>query len=361
MKKLIFVCEWAKDRETSWSGTNNSIFQRLRNDYDLIDFDIGIRKQYTFVTKACQKLKLISQKKAFSLRQNHFGRKLARDYSYDIPCFEFGEHPHNEKRLSFCYQDLSILYVKHMKEKLPDIYKVSNYENIQEDFLDYWVENQRKFYQNPNTIVFTMGEWLRKWLISERLIDPSRVFTVGGGYNLDASKIHPNRNGKTFLFIGKDGERKGLPLVLDAFAKIRKKQNYTLIVAGPERMKSIPDGVIFKGRVPFSQLPELYNTSDVFVMPSLFEAYGLVFAEALTYGLPCIGRNAYEMPYFIEQEKTGYLLKENNSDELAELMEKAIQNQEMKQRVFEKKEEFIERYSWDSVVKRMEKIMNTKI
>ena len=47
---------------------------------------------------------------------------------------------------------------------------------------------------------------------------------------------------------------------------------------------------------------------DVFCMPSYFEAYGLVFVEALTFGLPCIGRNCYEMPYFIEDGKTGLLL-----------------------------------------------------
>ena len=48
---------------------------------------------------------------------------------------------------------------------------------------------------------------------------------------------------------------------------------------------------------------------DVFCMPSYFEAYGLVFVEALTFGLPCIGRNCYEMPYFIEEGKTGLLRK----------------------------------------------------
>ena len=38
-------------------------------------------------------------------------------------------------------------------------------------------------------------------------------------------------------------------------------------------------------------------------MPSYFEAYGLVFIEALTYGLPCIGRNAFEMPNFIQDSE----------------------------------------------------------
>ena len=44
------------------------------------------------------------------------------------------------------------------------------------------------------------------------------------------------------------------------------------------------------------------NLCDYFVMPSKFEAYGLVFAEALIYGLPCIGKKCYARPEFINNE-----------------------------------------------------------
>lgn len=53
------------------------------------------------------------------------------------------------------------------------------------------------------------------------------------------------------------------------------------------------------------ELSDLFNKCDIFVMPSYFEVYGFVFIEALTYGLPCTGRNAYEMPYFIQNAETG--------------------------------------------------------
>ena len=84
-------------------------------------------------------------------------------------------------------------------------------------------------------------------------------------------------------------------------------------------------------------------------MPSEFEAYGLVFPEALSFGVPCIGRNAYEMQYFIKEGENGYLLKEDKPEELSEIMYKVLNDADMKVEV-EKNAEYIRReYSWGRV------------
>ena len=54
-------------------------------------------------------------------------------------------------------------------------------------------------------------------------------------------------------------------------------------------------------------------------MPSYFEAYGLVFAEALTYGLPCIGRDKFAMSEFIEDGCTGRLISGEDVEELLDV------------------------------------------
>ena len=92
---------------------------------------------------------------------------------------------------------------------------------------------------------------------------------------------------------------------------------------------------------------------DVFCMPSRFEAYGLVFAEALAFGLPCVARNAYAMKEIIKDGETGYLINSDDTDELADKMLKALQDTKMMQHVKEMKEWYIEEYSWDKVAKRM--------
>ena len=90
-------------------------------------------------------------------------------------------------------------------------------------------------------------------------------------------------------------------------------------------------------------------------MPSHFEAYGLVFIEVLTYGLPCIGRRLHEMQYLIDENKTGFLIEKKEEDEkvLAEYMKKLIHSEEIKRNVRNKRDYYIETYSWDAIIKRM--------
>ena len=110
----------------------------------------------------------------------------------------------------------------------------------------------------------------------------------------------------------------------------------------------------------YSELVYYYNLCDVFCMPSKFEAYGLVFAEALAFGLPCIGRDAFEMPYFIDDGKTGFLLKSEDSNELSELMRKALESDEMKRNVVDKRAFYLYEYSWNTVINRIAKVINAK-
>lgn len=140
----------------------------------------------------------------------------------------------------------------------------------------------------------------------------------------------------------------------------KKLPEAELYIAGPKRLAIDGEGIHCLGELNTSQLSEYFNLCDIFCMPSIFEAYGLVFAEALTYGLPCIGRDAYEMPYFIEQGETGYLLKSQSAEELAKLMRMALENSDMKKNVQSKRNFYIEEYSWDRVASRAQKIIESK-
>ena len=112
---------------------------------------------------------------------------------------------------------------------------------------------------------------------------------------------------------------------MEAFRLLRERRpEVELFIAGPEHLQLSDEGIHLLGNLPYRELPQYFNLCDVFCMPSKFEAYGLVFPEALTFGLPCIGRDAYEMPYFIEDGETGYLLRSETKEELADLMDRAL-------------------------------------
>ena len=58
------------------------------------------------------------------------------------------------------------------------------------------------------------------------------------------------------------------------------------------------------------------------------------------------------MKYFITENENGYLLNNDDPNELAELLQKALDNKTMSQFVKDKKDEYLNTYSWDSVAKR---------
>jgi len=141
---------------------------------------------------------------------------------------------------------------------------------------------------------------------------------------------------------------------LNAFEILKSKNSAAeLYIAGTKDLNIDLPSIHLLGDLSPEELYHYFNLCDIFCMPSKFEAYGLVFIEALVYGLPCIGRDAYEMPYFIKENETGYLLREESPQTLAGLMEKALANEKMKENVRSKREYYIKEYSWETVAKRI--------
>ena len=122
----------------------------------------------------------------------------------------------------------------------------------------------------------------------------------------------------------------------------------------------ITDNIIFLGRLTHDELVQYYNLCDYYVMPSIFEAYGLVFVEALCFGLPCIGNNICAMPEFIQDGQNGLLIYQNDVNELATAMEKMlIDGPAMARYVQENRDYYIDKYSWDSVADRIMQVLRT--
>jgi len=86
----------------------------------------------------------------------------------------------------------------------------------------------------------------------------------------------------------------------------------------------VPDGISFLGQVPHIRIGELMDAADLLVMPSLLEGFGIVFAEALSRGLPCIGRDACAMPEIIDPVSGGRLVTSTSPDDLAALIRDAL-------------------------------------
>ncbi len=117
-------------------------------------------------------------------------------------------------------------------------------------------------------------------------------------------------------------------LLLAAKLVLSERKNTIFIIGGEgplrERYESlkrrigISDGVIFTGRIPKELAPLYYAASDIVVMPSLQEAWGLVATEAMACGKPVVATNVGGLPDQVVDGFNGFLVPPGDPKALAD-------------------------------------------
>ena len=151
-------------------------------------------------------------------------------------------------------------------------------------------------------------------------------------------------------------ERKGIHHLLEAIAK-PSPLPVTLTIVGTgsyeEELRRIcaeldlNDRVNFTGFIRRDELPELYRQYDVFALPSQTESFGLVFAEAMSCGLPIIGTFVGGIPELVRHEIDGILVNPAKPGEIRESLETMVNNPEKRKAMgVAARQRIEEKYSW---------------
>ena len=148
-------------------------------------------------------------------------------------------------------------------------------------------------------------------------------------YSCDLEKFsNPNAvSNKRFIFIGRLVHHKGVDLLLETFSRLRKDNNtdWGLHLIGngeyEEDLKG-KEGIV---HIPFLQpdeLPAELHKGGVFVLPSRYEAWGVVVHEAAAAGLPIITTTACGAArHLVFNQYNGFTVAPNNAEELYKAME----------------------------------------
>lgn len=152
------------------------------------------------------------------------------------------------------------------------------------------------------------------------------------------------KTAKTVLYVGQLIERKGVKYLIEGFGKFKKEfKDVSLLIAGygPQenglkklaKRKKISD-VIFPGGVDWKESPKFYAISDVFVLPSLEEVWGLVINEAMAAGLPVIGTSvAGASADLIKQGENGFIIKSASVMEVYQALKKILTSEQERERM----------------------------
>lgn len=105
------------------------------------------------------------------------------------------------------------------------------------------------------------------------------------------------------MFLGRLHPVKGLPNLIDAWNNVRPK-NWKLIIAGPLKgtytkkiyrkvqKSGFAEKIVFQGSVTGNKKADLLLQTELFILPSLSESFGVAIGEALSYGIPVITTKA---------------------------------------------------------------------
>ena len=360
---MYLIAQWDKNKENTWSGTTWNLRNALARRVPLQDVALvspGKGPKTRYAAQSLVTLKGFKTNLNFNLSYLAAVDKQVRESLPRVSeakterILQVGDLA--EITDSYIYQDLSISYLLKCREQDPESFFSSGFQKIPEATLRKRNDLQLTRYAKAKKIL-TMSQTLAYHLQEDLGFSKEKVVHVGGGTNFFPSKRKYEKNRRRILFIGRDFFRKGGDQVVAAFRLLQQRlPDSELYILGPKKLsqKYLGPNIFFLGEVPREKIEDYFALCDIFCMPSRFEAYGLVFVEALSRGLPCIGLNKFEMPYFIEEGVTGYLLMpEARADDLAERLQALLENETIFAQVTSKQNQYLAEYGWDAVASRV--------
>ena len=194
------------------------------------------------------------------------------------------------------------------------------------------------------------------------------VVTIGAGVEIDTFTPPESRPDNDVPIVGcvsRFVPRKGQDRLLEAAARLDRDIEVLLVGTGrtEEKLRSLAAklGVptTFAVDVPWSDLPDLYRSMDVFCMPCKsrwggleFEGLGLVFLEAAATGLPVLAGDSGGSPETVLPGETGFVV--SSVDDIAEGLEILLGDRRRALEMGRAGRRFVEHeYTWDRVVERM--------
>lgn len=205
-------------------------------------------------------------------------------------------------------------------------------------------------------------------------IDPSKIHIIPMGIRLEEwneadgerfRQKHRLEGGKIILFAGTKNFNKGAIHLLDAVEKIAGKMgNVTLVSLGlstgewqKKKTGLRQIHLLDLGYVSEEEKRDAFEACDLFVMPSRYDSFGIVYLEAWRCGKPVIGAKAGAIPEVIEEGEDGLLVEFGNTDQLASAIYDLLKHDGLRKRMGEKgRKKVSERFNWKNNIARIEEV-----
>ncbi len=207
-------------------------------------------------------------------------------------------------------------------------------------------------------------------------LNAKRIHVVYNGIDpkpfMDGAEINLRKEwglGDDALIIGFAGqldERKGIDCLLQAFARTAAiYENVHLVLAGQGPLASRiekfagENHLAKKIHLPgfLDKIENFMKSIDIFVLPSLWEGFGIVLIEAMAAGKPAITTDVSSMPEIVLDGKTGKIIKVNDVDALSQAMNDLLKDNKLRKLLGQEgQRRVLEKFSIDRMLDSLENL-----
>lgn len=176
--------------------------------------------------------------------------------------------------------------------------------------------------------------WVADSLMREYGVDPALIEVIPPGVDVDRWRpaTKTQQGPVRVLFVGGDFQRKGGPAVLRAFRSLPFGSAELTVVTRSHVPTDESVTVLRDLRPNSAALIELVRGSDVFMLPSSAEAFGIAAVEASACGLPVIASPVGGLPDVVQEGVTGYLVRPDDVAGLSRQLRRLVLNATLRSR-----------------------------
>ncbi len=358
---IVFITRYDVLDINNWSGTLYHIYHQLQKKHNVEVVGAELFKQLTvfrignfqndFFVPACRYVKSVGNLLSERIRDfdlAFFGDLLLYPMDIQIPFVFLSD---------ITYEQVNMYYKK------------SDERNVKPS-----MHQEKLILDNVFRIIYC-SEWIKSKVVEVYNINPNKIDVVDLGANIPTPTryfIDIDMNVCRLVFIGKDWERKGGDKLLQAFQILKKERfpcSLTIIGSMPEKIMEEDENLTV---IPFldksipkqsDQLCTILSEAHFLILPTKFDAYGIVFCEASAYAVPSITANVGGVGQPVRDGKNGYLLPPDaTAQDYADKIKTVFNERESYIRLrASSRLEFETRLNWDVWGKRVNEILENTV
>jgi len=250
---------------------------------------------------------------------------------------------------------------------------------------DLWqLKSWTKYSVKKAAKIIAVSQNTKKDLVKFYKINPRKIAVVYNGYDTKRfnSQLGPSQIEKIkrkhkigddyIIYLGTLQPRKNIETLIKAFPQVSKRFNrLKLVIAGKKgwlyksifaqvKKLGLERKVIFTDFVPDEEIPFLLAGARLFVLPSLYEGFGITVLEAMACGVPVLVSRVSSLPEVVGHAGR-YIENPQNYSEISQKIIQILENSKLQKELSEKGIKQAQRFSWKKCAEETLKVITTNL